>query len=59
MQNHFHTDAVQIVITALGVLVVFHLMRIAAAQMVDSKMPTIATLGKGMAGLVTFSGSAS
>lgn len=55
MQNHFHTDAVQIFVTAMGVLIVFHLMRIAAAQMVDSDKPAIANIGKGVAGLVSFS----
>lgn len=54
MPNHFHTDAVQIGITALGVILVFHLIRIAATHMVDSETPMVATLGKGMAGLVTF-----
>lgn len=55
MQNHFHTDAVQIGVTALGVLVLFHFVRALSAQMVDSKQPLIAALGKGAAGLVTFS----
>ncbi len=57
MQNHFHTDAVQLFITALGVAVVFHLARILAAQMVDSDRPLIATAGKGIAGVFTFGSS--
>lgn len=55
MQNHFHTDAIQLGITALGVIVVMHLIRIAGAQLADSKTPALASLGKGMGGLVTFS----
>ena len=55
MQNHFHTDAVQITVTAFGVIILFHLIRIASAQMVGSGTPIVATVGRGMAGLVTFS----
>jgi len=55
VQSHIHTDAVQIVVTALGVLIVFHIMRLVSAQMVDSDKPFVATIGKGVAGLVTFS----
>jgi hypothetical protein len=55
LQNHFHTDAVQLAITALGVIVVMQLIRIVGTQMADSKTPLLATLGKGMGGLVTFS----
>lgn len=54
MQNHFHTDAVQLLVTAAGVAVIFHLVRMLSAQMVDSDKPIVATVGKGMAGLVTF-----
>ena len=57
MQNHFHTDAVQILVTAAGVAIVFHLVRMISAQMVDSKTPMLATIGKGLAGTVTFSAS--
>lgn len=55
LQNHFHTDAVQLLITALGVIVVMHLIRIGGGVLADSKTPILATLGKGMGGLVTFS----
>lgn len=57
MQNHFHTDGVQLVITALGVLIVFHVLRIVSVQMVGSDNAMISTTGKGIAGLVTFSAS--
>lgn len=53
MQNHFHTDAVQLVITALAVAVVFKFIYIAGGQLADSKTPLLAALGKGMGGLVT------
>lgn len=55
MQNHFHTDAVQLAITALGVIVVMQLIRFAGAQLADSKTPLLASVGKGLGGLVTFS----
>jgi hypothetical protein len=55
MQNHFHTDAVQLLITALGVIAVMQLIRIGGAQLADSKSPLLANIGKGMGGLVTFS----
>lgn len=55
MQNHFHTDAVQLGITALAVIIVFHMIRIGGGLLADSKTPILATVGKGMGGLVTFS----
>jgi hypothetical protein len=55
VQSHIHTDAVQIFWMAMGVLIVFHAMRLVSAQMVDSDKPFVSTIGKGVAGLVTFS----
>lgn len=52
MQNHFHTDAVQLGITALGVIVVFKMIAIAGGLLADSKTPILATVGKGLGGLV-------
>lgn len=57
MQNHFHTDAVQLVITALAVAVIWHLARAGAAQMVDSDNRIVAMIGKGTAGVFTFGSS--
>lgn len=57
MQNHFHTDAVQLGITALAVIAIMQFIRVVSAQMADSGTPLIATIGKGAGGLVTFSGS--
>lgn len=54
MPNHFHTDAVQIVMTAIGVLIVFHLIRMAGGALVDSDNRMLAGIGKGAVGLVTF-----
>ena len=54
-QNHFHTDAVQLLITALGVIVVMHMLRIGGGFLADSKTPALASVGKGVGGLVTFS----
>lgn len=44
MRPHFHTDAVQIVMTTIGVLVVIHVMRLAAIQL--AKNPSTAEAGK-------------
>jgi hypothetical protein len=53
LQNHFHTDAVQLVITALAVAVVFKMIYIGGGLLADSKSPLFAAIGKGMGGLVT------
>ena len=55
MQNHFHTDAVQLLITAFGVIVVMQMIRIGGGFLAGSKTPVLATIGKGAGGLVTFS----
>lgn len=57
MQNHVHTDAVQLVITALAVAVIFHLARAGAGLMVDSDNRLVSTLGKGIGGVFTFGSS--
>lgn len=46
MRPHFHTDAVQIGMTALGVLVVIHAMRLAAIAL--AKSDRAAGLGKAL-----------
>lgn len=48
MRPHFHTDAVQIVMTTLGVLVVIHIMRLAAVQL--AARPGSAKAGEILAG---------
>lgn len=53
MHSHFHTDAVSLFVTALGVIVVMKMIYIAGAQLADSKTPLLASIGKGMGGLVT------
>jgi hypothetical protein len=54
MPNHFHTDAVQIVATAIGVIIVMHLIRMTGGVLVDSDNRFFAGLGKGLVGTVTF-----
>lgn len=54
MPNHFHTDAVQIVMTAIGVLIVFHLIRMAGGYLMESDNRFASGVGKGAVGLVTF-----
>lgn len=54
MQNHFHTDAVQIFMTAIGVIVVMHLIRMTGSAIVDSDNRLLAGIGKGLVGTVTF-----
>lgn len=48
MRPHWHTDAVSIVITTLGVLVVIHALRLAAIQLAHN--PTTAKAGEILAG---------
>jgi hypothetical protein len=54
MPNHFHTDAVQIVITAVGVIIVMHLIRMSGGMLVDNDNRLLAGIGKGLVGTVTF-----
>lgn len=44
MRPHWHTDAVSIVMTTIGVLVVIHAMRLAAIQLAHN--PTTAKAGE-------------
>ena len=48
MRPHWHTDAVSIVMTTVGVLVVIHAMRLAAIQLATH--PTTAKAGEVLAG---------
>lgn len=48
MRPHFHTDAVSIVMTTIGVLVVIHAMRLAAIQL--ARNPMSAKAGEILAG---------
>lgn len=47
MRPHFHTDGVQLFMTALGVLVIVHAMRLAAIQL--SKSDQFGGAGKALA----------
>lgn len=52
MNQHVHTGFAQLTVTAIYVLLFFHVVRFAAAKMADTKM--FGTLGKAVGGIVTF-----
>lgn len=57
MQNHVHTDAVQLIVTALAVAVIFHLMRAGGALLASSDNRAVSVAGRGIGGVFTFGSS--
>lgn len=53
MDEHFHTGIVALTVTAVGVMVVFQLIRLGAAQLATHD--GTAALGKSLGALFTFS----
>ncbi len=55
--GHFHTDAVHLGITAVGVAVAFQVFRIVAAKMAGAQATPVANLGKAIGGFFSFPAS--
>jgi hypothetical protein len=52
LQGHVHTGIVEVAFAGLSAILVIHLLRFLAAQMVDSK--SLSGVGKALGGLVSF-----
>lgn len=57
MKGHWHTDAVHIGITALGVAVAFQVFRILAGKLAGSDSAPVSNVGKAVGGLFSFPSS--
>jgi len=54
LKGHFHSDAVHIGITAVGVAVAFQVFRILAGKLAGSDNSQVSNLGKAVGGLFSF-----
>jgi hypothetical protein len=54
VKGHFHTDAVHLGITALGVAVAFQVIRILAGKIAGSDSGPVSNLGKAVGGFFSF-----
>ena len=57
MKGHFHTDAVQLLITAVGVAVTFQVIRLVAGKLATSDANAVSNLGKAVGGVFSFPSS--
>lgn len=55
MSEHYHSSIDHIILTTVGVVVTIHIGRFVASWMVKSNTPTMQTIGKAVAGVLTFS----
>ena len=55
-KGHLHTGPISIVVAGVSALIFFNVIKIAAANMVLAKNPTISGAGKILGSLVTFGG---
>lgn len=52
--GHWHGDAVHVLYTALGVMIAFQVIRLAAGRLAESDSQGVANVGKAVGGLFSF-----
>ena len=57
MKGHWHTDAIHIGITALGVAIAFQVFRLAAGKLATSDNATVSNVGKSVGAIFSFPSS--